>query len=376
MRIDEIESRKAEIKASLEAEDTSALDIDALTEEIRSLNEEKAEIEERNAKEAELRSMVAPEVVAAINTNIEKEERKMENIITRNSPEYVEAFAKYIKTGSDKECRALLSENATNGTVAVPELVSDIIRHAWEKDGIMKLVKKSFIKGNLKVGFEISGPDAVTHNEGAAVDEEALVMGIVNLVPKSLKKWVSISDEALDLTGEAYLRYIYEEVAEKIAHKAACELVANIEACGTASTTTCPAVPAITEATIGVDTIAKAIAQLSDEAANPVIMMNKTTWAAFKGVQYGADYAVDVFEGLPVLFNNSITAYSAATTGVTYAIVGDLGQGALANFPNGEEITFKYDDKTLMTSDLVRILGREFVGLGVVAPNAFVKVQK
>ena len=55
-------------------------------------------------------------------------------------------------------------------------------------------------------------------------------------------------------------------------------------------------------------------------------------------------------------------------------IVGDLDHGALANFPAGNDITFKFDEMTLATSDLVRVIGREFVGLGVVAPNAFVKV--
>lgn len=118
------------------------------------------------------------------------------------------------------------------------------------------------------------------------------------------------------------------------------------------------------------------MAKLSDEAANPVIIMNKQTWGTFKGLQANNKYAYDPFEGLPVVFNNTITAYSAATTGVTYAIVGDLDQGALANFPNGDDIDIKYDNVTLMTNDLVRVLGREFVGLGVVAPDAFVKITK
>ena len=120
--------------------------------------------------------------------------------------------------------------------------------------------------------------------------------------------------------------------------------------------------------------IAQAMGQLSDDAANPVIIMNKGTWAAFKAVQASAGYAYDPFEGLPVLFNNSLATVAAATAGVTWAIVGDLEQGALANFPNGDEITFKFDEMTLAHQDLVRIIGREFVGLGVVAPNAFCKI--
>lgn len=118
------------------------------------------------------------------------------------------------------------------------------------------------------------------------------------------------------------------------------------------------------------------MAALSDEAANPVIIMNKATWGAFKAVQYAGNFDHDPFEGLPVLFNNSITAYSAATTGVTYAIVGDLGEGALANFPNGDQIDFKFDELSEKKKDLIEVLGRRYVALAPVAPNAFVKITK
>ena len=57
-------------------------------------------------------------------------------------------------------------------------------------------------------------------------------------------------------------------------------------------------------------------------------------------------------------------------------IVGDLGHGALANFPNGEGIDIKFDETTLMTQDLVRILGREYVGADAVADKAFCLVAK
>lgn len=262
-------------------------------------------------------------------------------------------------------------------TVAVPELVYDITKTAWEKEGIMSLVRKAYIKGNLKVGFEISSSAAEIHTEGGdAVSEEALVLGTVSLVPQSIKKWISISDEVNDLRGEEFLDYIYDELAYRIAKKAADTLIAKILACGTASTTTCPGVPVLTASTATVGTIASAMAKLSDEAANPVIMMNKSTWGSFKALQSANNYGYDPFEGLPVVFNNTISAYAAATTGVAYAIVGDLGQGALANFPNGEEIEFKYDDRTLMTEDLIKVLGRQYVGLGVVAPDAFVKIVK
>lgn len=371
--VEQLEERMAAIKGELEAPDA---DLTALEEEVRAI---KAELEARAAAEqarAEIRAAVA-EGAGTVEEKIEAEERKiptMEEI--RNSKEYIEAYAEYIKSEDPTECRALLSENATNGTVAVPELVYDIVKTAWEREGIMSRVRKSYLKGNLKVGFEISSTAAATHNEGEAVSEETLVLGTVNLIPQSIKKWISVSDEAMDLRGEAFLRYIYDELTYRIAKKAADMLVAKIIACGTVSTATCPSVPVVAVATASIGTIAEAMAHLSDEAQNPVVIMNKATWGTFKALQANNKYAYDPFEGLPVVFNNTITAYSAATTGVTYAIVGDLDQGALANFPNGDEINIKYDEVTLMTNDLVRVLGREFVGLGVVAPDAFVKITK
>ena len=375
MTLKDIEVRASEIREAMTAEDA---DIQALTEETRSLIEEKSRLLKETAEkeaEAEQRKADIKEVVENRGKEIEIEEKKDMTEI-RDSKEYIDAYAEYIKSGDATECRALLSENAS-GTVAVPTLVYDIVKTAWDKEGIMSLVKKSYLKGNLKVGFEISGSDATVHTEGGtAVSEETLTLGIVNLTAKSIKKWVSLSDEIEDLRGEQFLRYIYDEIAYRIAKKAADEMIASIEACTAAATTGCPAVPTVTEATVGVGTVAKAMAKLSDEAANPVVIMNKATWGAFKAAQYAGSFDVDPFEGLPVVFNNSMTAYSAATTGVTYAIVGDLGQGALANFPAGGEIEFKYDDLSLATSDLVKIIGRQFVGLGVVANNAFCKITK
>ena len=335
-----------------------------------------AEIEKAEAAIAEEKRAMAEVIANKETKEVEKrEDIKMSDMEMRNTKEYINAYAEYLKNGDDAECRSLLSENGS-GTVPVPEMVYDIVKTAWEREGIISRVKKAYIKGNLKVGFEISADGAVVHTEGVQVSEENLVLGTVQIVPKAIKKIVRISDEALDLTGEFFIQYLYDELTYQIAKKAADELVAAIKACGTVSTTTSVAVPAIKVTSVGMDTVAQAIAQLSDDAANPVVMMNKLTWAEFKKVQYANGYGADPFEGLPVEFNNTITAFSAATTGVPYVIVGDLEQGALANFPNGEEITFKYDEMTDADYDLVRIIGREFIGLGVVAPNAFCKITK
>lgn len=376
MEMKDLEARIAEITAEATEERT--------LEELTAYKDEKKAIEEeiakRKADEAERRSIaaeIASNAVDITHVTEKKEERKMSEIEMRNTPEYINAYAEYIKTGDDTECRALLSTNATSGKVAIPTVVYDITKTAWERDGITARVRKAYLRGNLKVGFEISSTGATIHTEGAAgVAEETLVLGVVELVPQSIKKWISMSDEVLDLRGEAFLNYIYDELTYQIAKKAADALLDKIIACGTASTTTQVGVAVVTAATIGIGTIASAMGELSDEAENPVAIMNKATWAAFKGVQAANGYNYDVFEGMPVVYSNHLPAFATASTGDTYAIVGDLGHGALMNFPNGDGIDFKFDDISLATSDLVKVIGREFVGIGVVAPFAFTKIVK
>ena len=375
---EQIDARSAELASEIEIAETNEA-MDAIQSEMEAIEERRAQIRlEVEQRKADMAAVIKGQGVVIEEV---KDERKVTIMEVRNTPEYINAYAEYIKSGNDMECRKLTSENDTTpngtGTVAVPEFVYDIVKTAWEREGIMSLVRKSYLRGNLKVQFEISGDPAAIHAEGdTAVSEENLVLGIVTLVPQSIKKWISISDEVYDLRGEEFLRYIYDELTYRIAKKAADTLIAKIEACGTVSTTTCPGVPKLAVSSPALGTVAAAMAMLSDEAANPVIIMNKATWGAFKAVEYAGSFPVDPFEGLPVIFNNTIKSSAAATTGETYAIVGDLGHGALANFPNGEGIDFKFDEMSRKKEDLIEVLGREYVGIGVVAPNAFVKITK
>lgn len=370
---EEVEARLSEIQTEIDAE---GADLEALNAEIDACKERRESL----AKAEEERKVLADKIATdreKVEIKEQREDEKvMSNVEIRNTPEYIDAYANYIKSGDDSECRALLTELAS-GTVAVPSLVEDIVRTAWEREGIMSRVRKSYLKGILKVGFEKSADPAYIHTEGAAADtEEALVLGTVSISPASIKKWITISDEVLDMKSEAFLRYIYDELAYQIAKKAADTLVGQIKSAGTSATSTAVGVPAVAVTTVAMDTIAKAIALLSDEATDPVIIMNKQTYTVFKAVQYGANYAADPFEGMEVIFNSTLSTFTAATTGVPYAIVGDLGRGALANYPAGDEITFKFDDLSLAEKDLVKIVGREYVGLGVVGPDCFVKITK
>lgn len=380
---EETEERDEEPETTEEAEVTEETKAEADVEEVEAranalIAKKENLIEEIQARKenAEVRKDMIEEIASGkgkvIKSLIERE-AKMTNMEIRNSSEYINAFANYIKTGDDKECRALLTENAEDGTVPVPEIVEGYIRTAWENAGIMSRVDKSFIRGNLKVGYEVSATDAEVHVEGdGAVTEEELVLGTVELIPQSIKKWISVSDETLDLGGEAFLAYIYDELAQKIAKRADDIAVYKIINAGVGA----PGVATV-ESELNATAIIQALGALSDEATNPVVILNKATWAAFKSITTNDGYVIaDPFAGLDVIFNNSLDTYDEAGEGDVYAIVGDLGTGIKANFPNGEEITFKFDDLSLAEYDLVKIVGRMFAAIEVVAPFRFAKIVK
>lgn len=366
--VDELLERRTEIASEVEMD---GADLDALEAEVRSINEELENRKKAEAEREEIRNAVKDGEGDKIK-DFHEEKTKMTIEEIRASHEYNVAYANYIKTGDDKECRALLTE-IVSGTVPVATYVADRISTAWSKLGIMALVKKTYIKGILKVGYEKSATAATVHTESTnAVAEETLQLGAVELTPASIKKWISVSDEALDLSGEAFLDYIVDELTYQIAKKAQAELLAKITALTTTIATNAVSVGAI-EANPAIGVVAQALGELSDDAANPVIVMNKGTWAKFKAAQYAASYAVDPFEGLPVYFDNSLPVASTTTTDV-YMIVGDFSVGAQANYPSGAEITIKRDDLSLAEKDLVKFVGRQYVGLGIIADKAFCKV--
>ena len=383
-RLEEIAVRKAEIKTLLESEEE--VNLEEIKEELEELEKEEKSIndaietEQRKVdEEINERKQIAEQLVE--NTPVEAKEIEIKgkeiDMEVRNTPEYIEAFARYLKTEKDEEVRALLTTNADeNGTIAVPDLVYDVVKTAWDREEIMRLVTETEIKGNLKVQFEISGDDAIVHAEGdGAITPEALVEGIVTLIPQSIKKMLEISDEVYDMRGEAFLRYVYDELTYRIAKKCADLLIGLIADLPATATAQSPSANVVTSAP-AMDVVAQAIGNLSDEATNPVIIMNKLTWSAFKQIQYANGYAVDPFENVPVHFNNSLPAYATAENDAVYMIVGDFGHGAIANYPNGRDIKMKFDDMTKKDEDLIQILGRRYVALGVVADKSFTLVKK
>lgn len=374
MTLEMIEARKADIKGLVDS-NAEGTDFEALEKEVNALEERKAFLLDEQRK-ADITAILDGAGNEATEITLPMEGKKMATLDEiRSSKAYIDAFAKYIKSEDDKECRALLTELVEDGQVPVPSFIESEIRTAWENSDLLSRVKKSYVKGTLKVGFELSATGAVIHTEGAqAPDEEQLTIGVVSLNAESIKKWITISDEAIDLTGETFLRYIYDELVYQISKKIEDTIVTMIVDADATSTKTSIGVPTV-EADPSATTISEALAELSSKASNIAIVMNRKTYKEFKAIQYAGNFNIDIFEGCDIIYNDTLPAFADADAEEAYLIVGDFA-GVQANFPNGEGVTIKYDDKSLAEKDLVKIVGREYLGLGITAPKHLVKVAK
>ena len=370
MTIDQLMERRSAIAVELDAPEA---DLDALEAEVRAINDEIENRKQAEQRKTDLRAAVANGAGEVTNKPVE-EEHKMTVEEIRKSNEYINAYAEYIKSGNDKECRALLTENAS-GVLPVPVLVDEIVRTAWDNDQILRRVRRTFFKGNLKVAFERSATAAAVHTEGtSAPSEESLVLGIVTMIPANIKKWIRISDEAVAMGGEAFLRYIYDELTYQIIKKLAAEVVNDIKGANTTHGSTAVGIPKVNAAP-ALGTIASAMGYLTDEATDNVVIINRLSWSAFKAAQYAGNFSVDPFEGLTVLFSDALPAYASADDNAVYAIVGDL-KGAQVNFPEGDGVVIKWDDLSEAEADLVKVVGRQYAAHAVTAPGRFVNITK
>lgn len=343
---------------------------DASEEILAELSAELDMIEERkNAikAEADEKRTAMEEVLSGKGETIEEkqEERKMSDVKEiRSSKEYLNAWVEYQKGRANEEQRALLTTNAVNGTIAIPTYVEDKINTAWESNEIVRRAKKSYFKGNLKVGYEASAEGAKLHQEGgAAITEENLVVNFVELTGGTLKKMVRYSTEVLDMKGEAFVDYIVDEIEYQLAKTAGDLMVKG-------STTNTSPMKQDVEAAGSALTTADIIAAegLLAGDANPVLITTRANAAALKAAVLSAGYGYDPYDGMDVVY------VDAAALNGNLAVVADLSAWQF-NFPNGDQPTFVFDEFTEAPADIVRVIGRVMVGMGIVAPYKTVVIE-
>ena len=370
----EIEERKAQILQGMEQE---GADLEALKKEMDELRENAQQIKEAAAKAEETRKAIANGAAGIVIGETHKAETAAKTLDEiRASKEYTDAFARYIQSEDDKECRALLGLNApSGGQVPVPALVDPIIKTAWENDTILSRVNKTSFKGNLQSAFERAADPAYEHLEGTtAITEEDLTLGVVELKPKNIKKFIRVSDEVIATGGEALVSYVYRELTYRVLKLLKEKCIADIAGASTSHSSSAVGIPKI-EGAPDLTIVVEAEAELSDEAEDVVVIINRKTSATFNAARVAGNFAVDPYDGLPVLYTSALPAYSTASDNAVWMIVGDL-KGEHVNYPEGEGVITKYDDISEAEADMVKIHGRQYAAHGVDKPGMFVNVKK
>lgn len=365
MTIEELDARAAQIVIETEAE---GADLDALEAEARAIQNEK-EARRIAAQEAEeLRNKVAAEEVGEVIEQKEIEERKKPmDIEIRKSPEYLDAWVENLKGRATEEQRALLTENANDGTIAVPVYVQDKIETSWESNELMRLVRRTNFPGNLRVGYELSAEGPQIHEEGGeAITEEELVVAYVDMIPVMLKKMVRVSDEVIATRGQAFVDYIFDEVeyqivkavADGLITKAATEAVAS----GLVQEYTAAGSSLTAQDVVGAEGL------LGPEATSPILFITRAAGAAMKAAALSAGYGYDPFDGMRVIY------VPTAALSSKLAVIADPSAFQV-NLPEGDQVTFKFDDLTEADADMVRIIGRLYMAAAIVAPGRVVRIK-
>lgn len=370
----DLKLKELETRSAIASED----ELSEITKEVEAIEARKSEIKLEFEKAEEERKAIAeaseveePETIIEerINTTMDLKE-------IRSSKEYIDAFANYIKTGKDEEVRSLLTDIG-GGTIPTPTFVQEYVETAWSRSNIASKVKKLNVKGILKVPYEISSSDAVIHEEGAAApDEEALVIGTAVINPATIKKWIGVTDEVLGLHSEEFLRYIYDELTERIIKALDEEIVSTVA--GASS----PFVAAVDVAAIDSTTILQGLAELNDSANEPTIVMNKKVFFnSFMGLLDTTNrpiYEVLLdnekkpryfLNGCEVVFDN-VNFSASPSAGDSIALVGDFS-GVTANYPEGEDVKIVVDPYTSAKADKVEFIAKLYVGVGVTRPASF-----
>jgi len=375
MDLQEIETRMNEITSLLDSPESNLEDLE---KEIRSLKEQKRQIlEDIEKRKAEEKEVI--ESAKVVDEFKEERKSKMELRELLKSDAYIDAYASYIKTGSTKAVRKLMTDNALeaniaegDGLVPVPTYLADRINTAWERNELIRRIPKTYFKGNYKEAFELSATDAVVHEEGAtAPAEEQVQFGVVEIVNKNLKKWLKITDELMSLKGQMFLDYVFDEIEYRISKLATSLLLNAIATAPAQDSANAIGVPVLAIESLDVNTILNASALLAEDAT-PIVITDRANYASIKGMvnEVGDRVNADPFNGYEVVF-----ATMPTVTGATIPAILLDPRGAVVNLPDGDNVTIKVDDLSLAEFDLVKIVGKQMMGIGLTKPKHAVVIS-
>lgn len=212
-RMNEIRNRKAELRRTLET-DTQA-DLDAITQELRELDEEQTKLEKRKA------------TIEGINLGTIPA-NEIENPVTARSAdtydqekEYRSAWLKSVRglELSETEQRAMTTGSSSAGAVVPTVTQNKIIEKVNQYCPLLDKIDLLRVPGGVKVPAEGTTADAKKHTEGAEITADSDTFTSVSLSAYEVTKLVTISKSVEKMAIDAFENWLVNKIARKIAEK-------------------------------------------------------------------------------------------------------------------------------------------------------------
>ena len=289
MTINEIEARMAEIATEM---NNDGADIDALTEEVRKMNERKETLKKDAEKRQALRNAVAAGAGKTVRTFDEEKREKVE--YDAASPEYRRAWLKELAVRDKvhlfgdmtKEERAAFTFMTSNTAAVVPTVIMN---------RIVELVESTYpmyndaTKSAMTSGFSIprhksiDQGDAKDTNEGVANDDEKDTFDLLTLTGVEIKKHIKITRKMSWQSIDAFEDWVVKHIAERIGVAKEVRILAQLDntTYGIAAANIKASVPA-TDA--GIRSV---FALIKGQGSKVVYANNYTIWNVIAGIQDG-----------------------------------------------------------------------------------------
>lgn len=213
-RLFEIRSRKEEIRAALQGD--GKVDLKALQEELRKLDAEQKEIEEREKIAEGINLGNNPE-------GVHNRRKPQDNGAAAgiDSDEYRKAFMNYVVRGITIPAEFRGATTTTDaGALIPPTTLNRVIEKLRTYGNILPLVTRTAYKSGLAIPTSDVKPVATWVNEGATSDLQKKTTGTITFSHYKLRCAVSVSLEtdymALSAFEDALVRNISEAMAKAI----------------------------------------------------------------------------------------------------------------------------------------------------------------
>jgi HK97 family phage major capsid protein len=209
MKLQDIMERRTAITDEIEVEGT---DLEALTEEVRMLEERQAEIE----KEIELKTELRKKAITAPIIESPKETKMEERIFTSASPEYRTGWLKRLQGKELDE----VEQRAVTAASAIPDSTANMIMEKMvDMVPLLNEIELFRVPGNLTVSVESVAPVAELKAGASASTDQTVTLTEVNLTGYTINSFVRLGADTAAMAISAFEEWLVRKLTEGIAYK-------------------------------------------------------------------------------------------------------------------------------------------------------------